>query len=586
LDGWLADQLTTTYPDLPLTVAQALVNGGLVLAILDGLDEVPASRRGACREAIDSYAGGSQPYKPFVLTCRAREYAELDADWVEADRQIILVGLQPDQIAEVLEARTSRWPEWGEVRDGIKRGDQRVCELFRSPLRLGIALQAYRGQDPRKLIGLKLEAAKGRLWDALLELGGSGFGNASLPEVRSWLAFLATGMRRDGRQRFWLHELYLFPPEAPRELRRFRICIGLVGGLAVGVAAALLAEFRSRVAVWLTAGVAAGVVIGLIAKAVPTVAVAVGWRTRMNAMKVRLRGRSLVVSLVIGVLAGLLFGQFGARFGLVFGVGIGVAIALSLGLGAVLSVGASTVVTDPPRRLAGRGPKGVLTATRNTGLLFGLVGGLGTGLALGVLGGAFFRLLAMSLSHPVVTYQEAPPGLYAWLPSWLASWLYSLPWYGMSFGLVAVVAVIFGLVFGLPTRLTLGLGLGLAFGLAFSLAGESLPALISGLGFGLSSRLSLGLVVGLASGLPSALVFGLAYALAFGLTGGVDAWLYYHWLCRRLARQGSLPQGLQPFLEWCAEPERGWLRLSDACEFRHRELLDHLASDTETKERG
>lgn len=53
-----------------------------------------------------------------------------------------------------------------------------------------------------------------------------------------------------------------------------------------------------------------------------------------------------------------------------------------------------------------------------------------------------------------------------------------------------------------------------------------------------------------------------------------------------VGRQGRLPKRLQPFLEWCALLERGWLPLSDAREFRHRELLDHLASETETDGEG
>ncbi len=39
---------------------------------------------------------------------------------------------------------------------------------------------------------------------------------------------------------------------------------------------------------------------------------------------------------------------------------------------------------------------------------------------------------------------------------------------------------------------------------------------------------------------------------------------------------GSLPLHLPAFLEWCACVERRWLRIADAYEFRHRELLEHL----------
>jgi hypothetical protein len=80
------------------------------------------------------------------------------------------------------------------------------------------------------------------------------------------------------------------------------------------------------------------------------------------------------------------------------------------------------------------------------------------------------------------------------------------------------------------------------------------------------------LVAGLVIGLLAGLFFGL-HRLLFGL----DAWLYHHWLRRRLHIRGQLPRHLPEFLSWCAEPARGWLRITDAYEFRHRELLDHLA---------
>jgi hypothetical protein len=62
----------------------------------------------------------------------------------------------------------------------------------------------------------------------------------------------------------------------------------------------------------------------------------------------------------------------------------------------------------------------------------------------------------------------------------------------------------------------------------------------------------------------------------------------HYWLRSRLRAQGLLPRRLPQFLSWCAEPSRGWLRITNAYEFRHRELLDHLvppqsSSDGELK---
>jgi len=71
------------------------------------------------------------------------------------------------------------------------------------------------------------------------------------------------------------------------------------------------------------------------------------------------------------------------------------------------------------------------------------------------------------------------------------------------------------------------------------------------------------------------LAYGLTVGLVSGLILGLGPWLRHHWLRCRLARQGLLPRRLKLFLDWCASPNRGWLRVSDAYEFRHRELLEH-----------
>jgi hypothetical protein len=81
-------------------------------------------------------------------------------------------------------------------------------------------------------------------------------------------------------------------------------------------------------------------------------------------------------------------------------------------------------------------------------------------------------------------------------------------------------------------------------------------------------------------------------AVALGAAGGVfiavrhlrdtslATWVYYVWIRYRLARSGMLPWRLSQFLRWCCAPEREWMRASDAYEFRHRELLDHLSGTT------
>jgi hypothetical protein len=98
--------------------------------------------------------------------------------------------------------------------------------------------------------------------------------------------------------------------------------------------------------------------------------------------------------------------------------------------------------------------------------------------------------------------------------------------------------------------------------------------LVCGLGFGIVS----GLVCGVVGGVRIGLLVGLGTGTVIGLQVGLYVWSYHYWLRYWLQSHGTLPRRLPAFLRWCAEPQRGWLRITDAYEFRHRELLDHLAS--------
>jgi hypothetical protein len=512
---WLAAQLTLMHPQLDAAVARELVHAGLVLPVLDGLDEIVLiEHRRACVAAIDAYAGRGLPHRPFVLTCRAREYYELAPDWVRDDERVVLVGLQPDQIYDKLaEPQIAGRPAWRALREQQAAGDSTINELFRSPLRLTIALQVYRDRDPTELLELSRAQAHGRLWELFVQTNAGTYPGATSAHVRAWLTWLAVGLRRTGRQRFMLHELYLLDPRPATTFRSFRVAIALISGLIGGVlgwpvvwliAAPIIGVFGSPdirliggviivvvpewSTIWLVGSAIVGtlgaLLFGLLLDPAPSVRSSVSWRARM---------RYAIHNNLAGWLGGwLIIGLGGAASGAAVGsVFVGLTIGLVIGLfGALSSIlfdlakaGTDIVVADPPPRFAHAHPSAVLLASRTSGLVGSLVGGLGVGLL-----------------------------------------------FGLSIG----VAV--GVLEGLRAALSLGLFFGLTVWLLFGLIG--------------------------------------------GLTSGLGAWLYHYWLRWRLRARGLLPPSLPAFLEWCADDERSWIRISDAYEFRHRELLEHLAPKT------
>jgi tetratricopeptide (TPR) repeat protein len=225
IEDWLAHELTQTYPEVPLSIAAALVSEGRLVPVFDGLDEVPAADRARCRDALEAFAGREEPHRSFVVTCRRDEYLELSPKWVGADRQVLLTRLSAPAIAEALRAGTAPSPGWAKVIETIDREeDSYLLFLLGSPLRLAAAIEVFESRDPGDLIQLaKNPDAHEELWDLLLNTGDHAYEGHDPGEIRGWLSFIAASMRVHGRQRFWLHELHLYG--APKDRHIF-----LLGG--------------------------------------------------------------------------------------------------------------------------------------------------------------------------------------------------------------------------------------------------------------------------------------------------------------------------------------------------------------------
>ncbi|HEV7806512.1 MAG TPA: NACHT domain-containing protein [Solirubrobacteraceae bacterium] len=208
LSIWLRDELVRAYPKVMPDIAQAIIDHDLLLPVLDGLDEVPAGHRLECRTAIDAYAGRVPPYRPFLVTSRAREYAELLPDGVSADRYIALLGLDPEQVERLLRSR----PGWVQVAEQLRAGDAELRSVLRSPLRFCIALRVEDMVAPSALVGLERQEAESLLWEGVLRRGADDYRGASPAIQRRWLSAIANGMARSDRQHFWLHDVARIAP--------------------------------------------------------------------------------------------------------------------------------------------------------------------------------------------------------------------------------------------------------------------------------------------------------------------------------------------------------------------------------------
>jgi NACHT domain len=161
LHAWMSERLTTDYPALGAlavsgsTCASELVHAGRVLPVLDGLDEIPESLRGAAMQRLNAAFDYDSPV---VLTCRADEYRETvdAADVFTAAAVVELQSLSLDDLADYL-PRTTRQvhhhggdltTKWAPVLAYLRENPdqpvaQTVAEVLSIPLMTSMARAAY-----------------------------------------------------------------------------------------------------------------------------------------------------------------------------------------------------------------------------------------------------------------------------------------------------------------------------------------------------------------------------------------------------------------------------------------------------------
>jgi hypothetical protein len=519
---WLEGRLCLDHPALRTPApggggvrwARVLWEKGLLLPVLDGLDEVAGPARGRALAGVNA---ALRPGVGLVLTARTGPYrAAVHPE--DGTTGVVLAGaagvelrpLDADTVADYLRAAAGGPGEaarWDRVVGVLADPAHPVGQALVTPLAATLARTVYGPRPgesaaglphPDALLGpgLNSQAAVQRhLFDGFVPAAYRPHPDPALrcrwepADARRWLVFLARRLelRRTTDLAWW--ELHTAVP---------RLVFGLVFGLVAGLAGGL----------------------------------------------------------VFGLAFGLVFGlAFGLAFGLVFGLTVG----LTGGL-----VGARAGRPGRPARGLRWSPDRGLLAF---GLVFGLVGGLGVGLAVGL---AVWLVGGLG-SRPVEPAEAADPrSVFARDRGAFRAIVLAVGFgFGLVFGLAGGLAggLVFGLVVGLMVGLAFGFVIGGGFGFGYGLG----VGIVVGFGFGLV----VGQVVGLVGGLVFGLVFGLGFGLVVGLRQ--TAWGWFAVARCWLALRGRLPWRLMGFLA-DAHQQRGVLRQAGAVyQFRHVELQRHLA---------
>jgi len=606
LFGWMERWLTTDNaaladpaPGLPgISRARALLDAGLILPVLDGLDEIPDAIRGP---AIARINDAMRPGKRLILAARTHAYrtAVHPPGGVEirltGAAGIQLCPLDAGVVADYLKdsaggpAGAARWDP---IVATFETDDPPpVARALTTPLMAALARANYNPRPDENVAAIPdhpvelldparfpdPETIRLYLFDRFVPSAyrehpdSSRRIRCSAAEAERWLVFLARDLqhRQHGTTDLAWWELH---GAAPRTLA------ALTTGTVAGLVAAFGFSFPldKGTDIGLGIGLVTAILVGLLVR---------GW--------VRIGGGGLTR----GLAGGLLGGQLGALTSLaIFGAGVeghNIATFLAGGLGFGIAVAPlGKVVASLIGAFAGETFGAFLSHATIVDEIGGIRGpvtlltnGIGFGFAVGV---------AVALAN-----RRTPARGMRWSPLGLVCGLVT----GLVIGGVTWIQVgpMGGLLVGLVGMVTGGYAGGLAFEVAATdLTKATTPAAVlerdrsafrsGGLGPGIAIGVSTGLAVAISpgpDGQPNGLHFGLGVGLADIIGVGLAAgFLQASWGSFTLARwwlaaSGRLPWRLMTFLA-DAHTNRGVLRQVGAVyQFRHAELQRRLAADVD-----
>jgi hypothetical protein len=238
---------------LSRSAAAKVVTERLVLPVVDGLDEmdrtpVPGypSRMGKAVRLLDAYTAGDTR-APLVATCRADEYAALNADdlRIGGAAHVVIHPVGADDVLTFLEGRVTRIERWQDVLDAIDFDpDGVLARSLSDPWRLTQAVTVYERRrpdggyvrDPAELTSPGFatgELVKDHLLGLFVSASRERRPRYTETRVHQWLAVLAAHLDRPGNRQpdLMLHELW---PLAGRRLpKTIALAIALTGVLSL-----------------------------------------------------------------------------------------------------------------------------------------------------------------------------------------------------------------------------------------------------------------------------------------------------------------------------------------------------------------
>ena len=388
LIDWLVDELDKRY-DQPPGVARACLERGLLLPLLDGLDEVAPAHRAACVAAINAFRR-HHGAPPVAVCSRSADYRRLPTR-LRSGSAVVIRPLPRHQVDSYL---VQAGEPLARLRTDLTT-DPQLYELLDTPLMLNVAALAYRRKPlpgRRRADRCGREQLLAAYVDAVFKRRTKS-DRYPPDQVVVWLAWLAGALTRHEQSVFYLE--WMQPDWLPTRAQQRLVSIGSV--MVCGfVFALLLGGFAAG---GVSSGLPVTIVLGL---ASSWAFGAAGFGDQIRPLtRLRCSWPALRRGLAGKLTAALAAGIFSAvNIGWLVDWPVGVAVG---GLFGLAFIGFGALDFELQRTDAGhqavanqglhRSARTALAGAAVGGLLGALAGGLAGGLDGALFGGAAFALI-------------------------------------------------------------------------------------------------------------------------------------------------------------------------------------------------
>lgn len=233
---WLIEELVRRYP-LSMQLASDWVREGLIIPLLDGLDEVAPEQRSRCLTAINTFFAEQRKTVGSVSTivcCRTETYSALEGK-LRIGGAILIRPLSRDKIETYMSDHQSVLAG----ADKALKADPTLIELIDNPLMLSVLIKACQGHTSiSKVAGDNKQRQNQWLFDAYVNETFRRRGQANEFQMEDsiiWLAQLAQLMRKNREKVFYLDSIQPSWLDNSSENDYVVLMSLLIAGLSVGL---------------------------------------------------------------------------------------------------------------------------------------------------------------------------------------------------------------------------------------------------------------------------------------------------------------------------------------------------------------